>query len=123
MKHLFIWLLWALVIAGVCVVGDQFLQRSSLNSPIYDAAQTFYQDFRGRIISFVKKNDLQREGVTERWSPPTLPALGKKVNPRIQPEQQPSGYVYSDKDGGLHLTSRLDEIPKEYRTAAKPLQK
>ena len=119
MKRLFIWLLWALVITGVCVAGDQFLLRFSMRSPTYDAAQTFYKDFRGRLIQFVKKEDHRLEVVKEAWPP----ALREKVEPLLPREAEPGGYVYTDKEGGLHLTTRLDEVPKEYRAAAKPLQK
>lgn len=123
MKHLFIWLVWALVITGACVAGDQFLRHSSLHAPVLIVTQTFYKDFRGRFIQFVKKKDPQLEAVKENWSPPALPAIREKIKPLLQPEQEPSGYVYIDKDGGLHLTTRLDEVPKAYRAAAKPLQK
>lgn len=123
MKRLFIWLLWALVIAGVCVAGDQLLLHFSMKSPIYGAAQTFYQDFRGRIIPFVRKEDYRLGAVKESWPPTVPPAVLEKIKPLLQPAPDPGGYVYSDKDGGLHLTTRLDEVPKEYRATAKPLQK
>jgi hypothetical protein len=123
MKRLFIWLVWAAVIAGVCVAGDQLLLHVSMNSPIYGATQTFYKDFRGRLIRFVKKEDHRLEAVKEAW-PPALPAaVREKVEPLLPGEAEPGGYVYTDKEGGLHLTTRLDEVPKEYRAAAKPLQK
>lgn len=123
MKRLFIWLLWALVIAGVCVAGDQLLLRVSLNSPIYSAAQTFYKDFRGRLIQFVKKEDHRLKAVKESWPPIVPPAVREKIEPMLPPKAEPGGYVYTDKAGGLHLTTRLDEVPKEYRATAKPLQK
>jgi hypothetical protein len=119
MKRLFIWLLWALVMTGVCVAGDQLLLHSAINSPAYRAAQTFYQDFRGRIIQFVKKEDRRLETAKENW--PT--AVREKIEPLLQPEVEPGGYVYTDRKGGLHLTTRLEEVPREYRATAKPLQK
>ena len=123
MKRLFIWLVWALVIAGVCVAGDQLLLHFSMNSPGYGAAQTFYQDFRGRIIQLAKKEDHRLEAVKESWPPTLPPAVREKIEPLLQHEAKPGGYVYTDKEGGLHLTTRLDEVPKEYRATAKPLQK
>jgi len=123
MKRLFIWLVWTLVIVGVCVAGDQLLLHFSMNSPIYGAAQTFYKDFRGRIIQLVKKEDHRLEVVKENWPPTLPPALREKIEPLRQPAAKPGGYVYTDKEGGLHLTTRLDEVPKEYRATAKPLQK
>lgn len=122
MKSLFIWLVWALVIAGICVAGDQLLLHVSMKSPIYGAAQTFYQDFRGRLIQLAKKEDHRQKGVKELWPPTVPPALEEKIKPLL-PATAPSGYVYSDKAGGLHLTTSLDEVPKEYRATAKPLQK
>ena len=123
MKRLFIWLLWLLVIAGLCVAGDQLLLRSSLNSPIYAAAQTFYKDFRGRIIQLANKKDQRLETVKESWPSPLPPTVMEKIAPLLQRETEAGGYVYTDKEGGLHLATRLDEVPKEYRAAAKPLQK
>lgn len=123
MKRLFIWLLWTVVIVGVCIAGDQLLLHFSVNSPIYGAAQTFYKDFRGRIIQLVRKEDHRLEAVKESWPTTLPPAVKEKIPPLLQGKAEPGGYVYSDKNGGLHLTSRLDEIPKEYRAAAKALQK
>jgi hypothetical protein len=121
MRHLFIWLVWALVIAGLCVAGDQFLLRAAVNSPVYTTAQTFYKDFRGRIIRFVQRKDQRLEEIKENRPPTPLPAVKERI--LMPPEEEPSGYVYSDKAGGLHLTTHLDEVPKEYRAAAKPLKK
>jgi hypothetical protein len=123
MKRLFIWLLWAVVIAGVCVAGDQILLRYSMDSPIYGAAQTFYKDFRVRIIQLAKKEDHRLEAVKEHWPLALPPAVQEKVEPLLPREAKPGGYVYTDKEGGLHLTTHLDEVPKEYRATAKPLQK
>ena len=123
MKRLFIWLLWALVIVGTCVAADRLLLRYPLDVPAYRAAQTFYQDFRRRIILLAQKDDLGLDGVKANWSPTLPPAILEKVEPLLQREVEPGGYVYIDKAGGLHLTTRLDEVPKEYRAAAKPLKK
>lgn len=123
MKRLFIWLLWAVLIIGVCIAGDQLLLRSSIDSPVYGAAQNFYKDFRGRLVKLYRKEDHLLQGVKESWSP-TLPAeVKEKIRPLLPAKVEASGYVYSDKDGSLHMTSTLDEVPKEYRGAAKPLQK
>lgn len=123
MKHLFIWVLWAVVIVGVCVAADQILLRYSMDSPIYGAGQTFYKDFRGRFIQLVKNKDHRLKAANESL-PPTLPPTGqKKMKPLLQGETEPGGYVYTDKEGGLHLTTRLDEVPKAYRATAKPLKK
>lgn len=123
MKRLFIWLLWAVVMVGTCVAADQILMRYSLEVPAYRAAQRFYQDFRSRIILLAKKDDLGLKRVKAEWSPTLPPAMREKIEPLLQPEVEPGGYVYIDKAGGLHLTTRLDEVPKEYRAAAKPLKK
>ena len=123
MKRLFIWLLWAVVIVGTCVAADQILMRYSLDVSAYRAAQTFYKDFRSRIILLAKKEDLRLEGVKGDWSPTLPPAMLEKIEPLLQRDVEPGGYVYIDKAGGLHLTTRLDEVPKEYRATAKPLKK
>lgn len=123
MRRLFIWLLWAVVIIGLCVAGDQLLLHFSMNSPVYGAAQSFYKDFRGRIIQLVKKEDHHLEKVKENWPPTLPPVVREKIQPLLPAEEKPGGYVYSDKDGGLHLTTTLDEVPKEYRATAKPLKK
>ncbi|MBE0503570.1 MAG: hypothetical protein IBX46_05505 [Desulfuromonadales bacterium] len=126
MKRLFVWLLWAVVIVGTCVAADQFLLRYSLDAPAYRVVQTFYKDFRSRIILLVQKDDLRLDGVKADWTPTLPPAMLEKIEPLLQQKEQvvePGGYVYIDKAGGLHLTTRLDEVPKEYRTSAKPLKK
>lgn len=123
MKRLFIWLLWAVLLTGVCVAADQILLGFSINSPVYGAAQTFYKDFRGRIIRLVKKEDHYLDEIKEKFPPAVLPMLQEKVKPLLESEEKPGGYVYSDKNGGLHLTTTLDEVPKEYKATAKPLQK
>lgn len=123
MKRLFLWLLWAVIIVGTCVAIDQILTRYSLDVPAYRAAQTFYQDFRSRIILLAKKDDLRLEKVTGDWSPTLPPAMLEKIEPLLQRDVEPGGYVYIDKAGGLHLATRLDEVPKEYRATAKPLKK
>lgn len=123
MKRLFIWLLWAVVIVGTCVAADQLLMRYSLDVQAYRAAQTFYKDFRSRIILMAKKDDLRLEKVKGDWSPTLPPAMLEKIEPLLQRDVEPGGYVYIDKAGGLHLTTRLDEVPKEYRATAKPLKK
>ena len=123
MKRLFIWLLWALVMTGVCVAGDQLLLHSSMNSPAFRAAQIFYQDFRGRIIQFVKKEDHRPKTVKEYWPAAVLSEVREKIEPLSQPKAEPGGYVYTDRQGGLHLATHLEEVPSEYRAAAKPLQK
>ena len=123
MKRLFIWLVWTLVIVGVCVAGEHLLLHFSMDSPIYGTAQTFYKDFRGRLIQLVKKEDYRLDAVQERWPPTLPPAVREKIEPLLPDEAKPGGYVYSDKAGGLHMATRLEEVPKEYRATAKPLQK
>jgi hypothetical protein len=123
MKRLFIWLLWAAVIIGTCVAADQLLLRYSLDAPAYRVVQTFYKDFRSRIILLAQKDELHLKGMKGDWSPTLPPAMLEKIEPLLQPEVEPGGYVYMDKAGGLHLTTRLDEVPKEYRATAKPLKK
>jgi hypothetical protein len=126
MKRLFLWLLWTVVIVGTCVAADQLLMHYSLDVPAYRAAQTFYKDFRNRIILLAQKEDLRLDGVKTDWSPTLPPAMLEKIEPLLQQKEQevePGGYVYTDKAGGLHLTTRLDEVPKEYRATAKPLKK
>jgi hypothetical protein len=123
MKRLIIWLVWALAIAGVCVAGDQLLLHFSMSSPIYRSAQTFYQDFRGRLIQLARKEDHRLEAVPESWPPPLPPVIREKIAPLLPRAAESGGYVYADKAGELHMTTRLDEVPKEYRARAKPLQK
>lgn len=124
MKRLFIWLLWTIVIVGACVAIDQLLLRSSLNSSVFTTTQTFYKDFRSRIITLADKNDSRLEAVVKENWPPKVPAVvAEKIKPLVQPAPEQGGYVYPDKNGGMHFAARLDDIPREYRAAAKPLQK
>lgn len=123
MKQLFIWVLWGVVIIGVCIAGDQLLLRYSMDSPVYGAAQTFYKDFRGRLAQLLHKEDHRIKELKESWPPALAAEVKEKMAPLLHSQTESTGYVYSDKEGGLHLTSTLNEVPKEYRPSAKPLQK
>lgn len=124
MKHLVISLLWLVVMVGVCVGIDQLLLGVNMNSPVYTTTQTFYKDFRARLILLGKKEEHRLEGVKGSL-PESIPeVVREKIDPLFKKvEATQGGYVYTDKEGGLHLTSDLEEVPKEYRAAAKPLQK
>lgn len=118
MKRLVIGLLWLLLIAGVCIAFDQILLRMPLQQPVLVTAQTFYRDFRARLLRLAK----QEEGriATVKGS---LPALVPSAPPAPPATVEAAGYVYTDRQGGLHMATRLEEIPEAYRASAKPLQK
>lgn len=120
MKRLVIGLLWLLLIAGVCIALDQILLRMPLQQPVLGTAQTFYRDFRGRLLRLAK----QEEGriATVKAS---LPAWGPAAGPApaAPAAGEAAGYVYTDRQGGLHMATRIEEIPEAYRASAKPLQK
>lgn len=124
MNRFFVFLLWLAIIVGVCIACDQILLRMPFTSPAMVATQTFYRDFRGRLLHLTAKEEVRIEVVKEKlpaWIPGAAPE--KAPEKKEPPAAEVSGYVYTDKAGGLHMAPRLEDVPKAYRAAAKPLQK
>lgn len=122
MKRLVIGLLWLLLIAGVCIALDQILLRMSLQQPALGTAQTFYRDFRARLLRLAKKEE-GRIATVKASLPAWVPAAGTAPAPAAPASVEAAGYVYTDRQGGLHMATRIEEIPEAYRASAKPLQK
>jgi len=110
---LFAWLVFAVAL----LVGfDQLLVRVPLGIPGVSQAQTFYVDFRGRLLGLVGFDEVAEapeksiEQVIEKTR--NAPAATSKVSQR---------YLYVDESGALQFVDSLQQVPTKYRNSAQPL--
>lgn len=107
---------WSLLVLVLLIGFDQFMIRVPLQVPGVTQAQTFYVDFRGRLLgligvdSFTGRSGQSIEQVIEANSQP--PAV------KVKPAQR---YLYVDDSGILQFADSLDQVPARYRDAAQPL--
>ena len=110
---LFVWILLAVAL----LVGfDQLLVRVPLDLPGVVQAQTFYVDFRGRLLGLfgvdkvasVPKKSIEQVIETTR-------DVSAKQN------QTPQRYLYVDDAGALQFADSLESVPQKYRSSAQPL--
>jgi hypothetical protein len=133
-------LLWTLVFIALLLGIDQFFLRIPASVSPHREAQTFYLDFRGRLLAL---------GTGEKKPAGPLPAPGKAQSPLgskpaapappaqapapaaavSAPLPPPSGggavvrYIYVDQAGDLHFADSLQEVPARYRGEARPLSR
>lgn len=110
---LFAWLVFSLAL----LVGfDQLLVRVPLAVPGVAQVQTFYVDFRGRMLGLIGI-----DGVAE------LPA--KSIDQVIETTREvaagkaqvPQRYLYVDDSGALQFADSLERVPLKFRGSAQPL--
>lgn len=110
---MFAWILFSCaLLSGL----DQFLVRVPLALPGVTHAQTFYVDFRGRLLGLIgiegaaklPKNSIEQ--VIEATQ--GLPA-GK-----IQADRR---YFYVDDTGALQFVDSFEQVPPKFRKSAQPL--
>ncbi len=105
--RLFSWLILTLVILA-CL--DQLMLRVPLEAPGVREAQTFYLDFRSRLLRLVGL------GADER----SIEQLIEASKPAKQPAK-PQRYLYADEHGVLQFADSLEQVPLKYRQDAQPL--
>lgn len=110
-------LLGWLVVALLLLIGvDQFLLRVPLDVPGATQVQTFYVDFRSRLLDLI--------GID-----PTPEAGQKSIEAVIEASQKgpieksipPQRYLYVDGSGDLQFADSLEQVPLRYQRIAKPL--
>ena len=106
---IFIWLVLLLVVVGGF---DQFLLRVPLEMPGLSQAQTFYVDFRARLLGLV--------GVDPATPSASIEQLIETTGSAPQ-QLQPQRYLYVDADGVLQFADSLQQVPAKFRQAAQPL--
>jgi hypothetical protein len=113
MLKLFAWIVFSVL---VLLAADQLLVRVPLGLPGATQAQTFYVDFRGRLLDLI--------GVS-----PGESGAGKSIEEVIEATTQaptlkksaPQRYLYVDESGELQFADSLSLVPAKYREAAQPL--
>jgi len=103
-------ILWVLLALVLIVVVDQLMIRRHFMTPVLEEAQTFYRDFRARLLTLGRTDDLDdRIGETI------------EVQKDLSDEEASSRYLYVDAAGELHFADSLDEVPPAYRQSAQRL--
>lgn len=107
---------WTLITCAALVAIDQLLVRVPLQQPGVSAAQTFYVDFRGRLLDLMG------------WE--TVPATAEqsieqviethKTAPVVKPRTA-QRYFYVDEAGALQFVDSLSQVPAKFRNTAQPL--
>ncbi len=110
-------LLILILASGIALVAiDQLLLRVPLPLPGVTAAQTFYVDFRSRLLELIgfkttmPATKQSIEQVIEANTP--APAVKPPANRR---------YLYVDDAGALQFADSLSQVPARFRQTAQPL--
>lgn len=109
LKMLF-WLTLVLVVAGGL---DQLLVRVPLNTPGLTPVQTFYVDFRARLLGLV--------GVRPARAPTSIETVIEATSAAPQQQNKSQRYLYVDETGGLQFADSLSQVPLRFRKSAQPL--
>lgn len=110
---IFAWMVLAMVLS---VALDQLLVRVPLDVPGVNQAQTFYVDFRSRLLGLIGIDgaaslpEKSIEQVIEATQ--EVPATKVKV---------PQRYLYVDDAGALQFADGLEQVPLKFRGNAQLL--
>lgn len=110
--------LFAWLILGAALLGglDQFLLRVPLDVPGFSQGQTFYIDFRGRLLGL-----LGIQPATQKPQPSIEQVIETSKQPRKTATKAPRRYLYVDDSGVLQFADGLEQVPPQYRQRAQPL--
>jgi hypothetical protein len=126
MKKLLAFSCWTLIF-GLLLLGlDQFFLRIPASVSPHREAQTFYLDFRTRLLALTagEKSGAPASpvpGQKPSGAAPKTPAAAQAPAPAM--EAPALRYVYVDQGGDLHFADSLQEIPAPYRADARPLSR
>jgi len=103
-------ILWVILTMVLVVVVDQLMIRRHFTTPVLEEAQTFYRDFRTRLLTLG-----HTDGRDDR--------IGQTIEAQKDPsaEGAQSRYLYVDAAGVLHFADSLKEVPPAYRQSAQQL--
>lgn len=79
MKRLISFLFWSFLFLVVCLGLDQLMVRVEMPLPVLAEVQTFYVDFRTRLLKLGHRMPVKRGGV-ERKAPASAPARPKAAS-------------------------------------------
>ncbi|PLY02666.1 MAG: hypothetical protein C0624_07970 [Desulfuromonas sp.] len=111
MKKMIRALFWGLVFILILGGIDQLLVQTPFEGPLIGSVRTFYLDFRSRLLGLAPPAEPQsvEQSIEQAVTAPAT----------VQPPQR---YVYADASGTLQFADSLDEVPKEFRSDAQPLE-
>ena len=114
MLKLLKYILWVVVLLALTTGFDQIMVNIPLTTAGLKQTQTFYLDFRLRLLNLVGiempteedmiKQVIEKSGTTESASTPKV-----------------SRYLYVDDQGALQFADSLQQVPVKYRPQAQPL--
>jgi hypothetical protein len=127
MNKLTKFLLWSVVFLALLLACDQLLLRVPMRQPALATIRSFYLDFRGRLLHLGEHRPpptIDQLIDREVQSPPPLPAA-KRLAPAAKTAAPASGprFLYVDGEGNLQFADRLEDIPRKYRKAARPMER
>jgi len=136
MKRLVSFLFWSFLFLVVCLGLDQLLVRVEMPLPVLAEVQTFYVDFRTRLVQLGRHLPAKPGGVKKKApaaaqpkaaEPAPSPSEKKSASarPATVPAESASNphYLYVDSQGELRFADRLEEVPAAYRKDAQRLEK
>ena len=106
---------WLLFFVIAMVAVDQVLLRVPLDYPGVKPAQTFYVDFRHRLVGLL---------LPETGEPAKAKSIEQLIEANSMPEKsasKPQRYLYVDDSGALQFADSLQQVPLRYRQSAQPL--
>lgn len=103
-------ILWVMLTLVLVVVIDQLMIRRQFTTPVLKETQVFYRDFRSRLMTLGRTDDLDDR-------------IGQTIEAQkgFSAEETPSRYLYVDAAGVLHFADSLNEVPPAYRQSAQRL--
>jgi len=141
MRRLAVFLFWTIVFLALAAGIDQLLVRVEMPLPVLAEVQTFYVDFRSRLLRIGEAPRHRAEPTPDvapapAPRPPAAPGAPgapvrehgakpamKKGGPAHSAETPSPRYLYVDRGGELHFADRLEEIPAAYREEAQRLER
>ncbi|WP_303720716.1 hypothetical protein [Malonomonas rubra] len=107
---------WFLLSVALLTAVDRLLVLVPIEIPGVTQAQTFYIDFRGRLLNLFGFETTAKKS-------------GQSIEQMIEATQQqvpdksskPQRYLYVDESGALQFADSLQQVPARYREHAQPL--
>jgi hypothetical protein len=108
--------LFAWMVFGVAlfVASDQLMVRVPMAVPGVAQAQTFYVDFRSRLLGLVGFTAPRSAGQIERL-------IDANKETRVDRAAGHGRFLYVDGAGNLQFADSLQQVPEAYRKSAQPL--
>ena len=103
--------LWLVVAMIALAVFDQVMVRIPLQTAGFKQAQTFYVDFRQRLL-----------GLTGKGASPSIEQVIETTTQQRQKQpSRPQPYLYVDERGALQFVDSFEQVPEPFRKDAQSL--